>query len=817
MNRKIGITLAVVAVLIGTMLLIPILFKGKIIDKIKSEANQSVNAKIDFGKVDLSLLRSFPKLSIQITNFEISGINQFEGQKLATVKSLAMTTNLSSLWNSGKMEINKIVIHQPEIVLISDSLGNVNWDIAKENMQETAESSNKSIQIDLEKIELNKASLVYLDKEAPMQFSLRNGNFVLSGNMKGSNSELNIKGAADSICFDYGKNNFVNNITAQWEGGLQANFDKMAFKFLDNQLSVNQLPVKADGTFVLGNDNYDFDIQFQSPSSTFGDLLGLIPPQYQSYLKEVQTSGNISFSGFVKGIYSEATLPAFSIDLKVDNGRLKYPSLPKEVENINIQASLSKPQGNIDSTTVSIGQFNANIAGNPLQAKLLIKNPASDPLLKGNLNGRIDFTSVKQAIPLDSFDIKGIIDAKLAFDGRYSAIEKEQYEQFRTDGTISMKGFQFQSKDLPQSINIATAELKLNPKSIQLSRLEGKIGESDFTASGALSQYWQYLMNRGELNGILKVTSNYLNLNQFITSQTTTGDTTIVSKPFKVPQNLNLQLQAVANKILYEKMNITGASGLIWVKEQKIILDNLNMNLLNGKMVVSGSYATPNQSEPDFDFKLGIKDFDLPSAAKSLNTVAHFIPVASESSGAFGSDLVLKGKIGDNYIPVFNSLNGIGSISAFNVEIIGSPAFQEIAKYFRKEVFSKVKVSDFTAKINISEGGIDIAPFTTKIAGQEVTVSGRQTASLDLNYRLNFNVNKRDLSDEVNKLIGIVPGSENIQMLPIGIDLRGNASKPEVKIDLDDARKVVEAEFKKKAKSEIQNAIKKLGLDKLIK
>ena len=109
MNRKIGITLAVVAVLIGTMLLIPILFKGKIIDKIKSEANQSVNAKIDFGKVDLSLLRSFPKLSIQITNFEISGINQFEGQKLATVKSLAMTTNLSSLWNSGKMEINKIV------------------------------------------------------------------------------------------------------------------------------------------------------------------------------------------------------------------------------------------------------------------------------------------------------------------------------------------------------------------------------------------------------------------------------------------------------------------------------------------------------------------------------------------------------------------------------------------------------------------------------------------------------------------------------------------------------------------------------------
>jgi hypothetical protein len=78
-------------------------------------------------------------------------------------------------------------------------------------------------------------------------------------------------------------------------------------------------------------------------------------------------------------------------------------------------------------------------------------------------------------------------------------------------------------------------------------------------------------------------------------------------------------------------------------------------------------------------------------------------------------------------------------------------------------------------------------------------------------------VNKGDLSEDVSKYIGFVPGTENIEKLPIGIVINGTTTKPDIKVDLSDARKLVESEFKKKAGMEIKDAIKNLGLDKLFK
>ena len=89
--------------------------------------------------------------------------------------------------------------------------------------------------------------------------------------------------------------------------------------------------------------------------------------------------------------------------------------------------------------------------------------------------------------------------------------------------------------------------------------------------------------------------------------------------------------------------------------------------------------------------------------------------------------------------------------------------------------------------------------------------------NLNLDYRINFKVSKEALSEEVTQYIGFVPGAENISKYPIGINLSGTFDKPEVKVDLTEAKDLVAKEFKKKAGSAIQDAIKKFGLDKLFK
>jgi hypothetical protein len=634
--------------------------------------------------------------------------------------------------------------------------------------------------------------------------------------LKGSDSRLVLTGKADSISFEYNGSRYASNLKAEFKGGFQADFDKISFTLLKNELLINKLPLEAQGTFVLGAKDYNFDLTFKSAASSFADLLGFVPDQYQKNLKGVETKGDIAFSGFVKGMYSDSTYPSLGVDLKIVGGRLKYPNLPKEIEKIEVTASIAKPQGGLDLTKIDIGKFDASIAGNPLTATLHIATLVSDPQLKGNLSGRIDFASLKQSIPMDSVDLKGIIDAAIDFGGQYSSIEKGQYENFKTDGTISLKDFMFASKDLPQKIEIKSADIRLNPKAITLNSLSGNMGQTDFAANGSLTNYWAYILKKGVLNGNMTLSSNYLNINQLM-PVTTSKDTIAAGKPFEVPENINFAIQSSINRILYDRMTITGITGKVLIKERKVILDGLNMNLLNGKVLVSGAYSTPKTEVPNFDFKMDIKDFDLPTAYQSLSIVRQLLPVAKESTGAFNTGIALNGKLGNGYAPIFSTLNGGGSLSTKNIELIGAAMFSEIGKYFKKDMFKQVKVNDFTTSFKVVDGGLVVSPFSTKIAGQDVTISGKQSVTKNIDYRIDFKVNKADVSEEVTKYIGFVPGAENIAKFPIGINVGGTFDKPDVKVDLTEAKKLVETEFKKKAGSAIQDAVKKFGLDKLFK
>lgn len=816
MKRTLGIIGSVVVLLIVLMIAIPVIFKGKIGATAKKMANEAVNARVDFSNVEISLFKSFPRLNISLRNLTITGTGDFDNYRLLQTDAFSTSVNLSSIWKSDGLTISEINIDKPVIRLKVNKSGKENWDISKPVPVNEAAAKRSETKIELKSIRIKDGSLSYTDETMPMLFSLADGQFDISGEMQGSNSILDIEGTADSITFDYDSTRYAKNLRASVKGSLQSDFDKMSFTFLENNIVVNKLPLEAQGNFIIDENDQVYDVTFKSPDSSMGELLGFIPEQYQKYIKDVETQGSVSFKGFIKGKYNDKTFPGFSVDMKVDNGRLKYPKLPKEVENINISANINKAEGDMDLTHINVDKFEASVAGNPLSASLHVATPVSDPQLKGTLKGKIDFTSLKQAIPMDSIDLKGVIEALIDFDGRYSSIEKEQYENFKTAGTVSMKNFEYASKDLTEKVVISSAEIKLIPKTITLSSLAGNMGKSDFSANGSLSDYWPYILNKGTLTGNLNLSSRYFNAN-VLTPKTSKTDSTVASKPFEIPENINLVIKAVVNKLDYDKLNITGLDGKAIVKNRMVVIDGLNLNLLSGMMLISGDYRTPKAQPPSFDLKMGIKNFDLPSASRSISTIRYMLPMAGESSGAFDTDLTLSGKLANDYSPIYTSLNGDGVLSTRNVELIGTALFDEIAKYFRKDMFKQIKITDFTTKFKMTDGGLMVAPFNTRIAGQEVVISGNQTASKALDYRLDFKVNKGDLSEEVNKYFGFVPGTENIEKLPIGIVINGTMTKPDVKVDLSEAKKLVETEFKKKAGMEIKDAIKNLGLDKLFK
>ena len=73
----------------------------------------------------------------------------------------------------------------------------------------------------------------------------------------------------------------------------------------------------------------------------------------------------------------------------------------------------------------------------------------------------------------------------------------------------------------------------INPKQCNISKGNGKIGNSDFSLSGKITQIDDYFNGKGLINGTLEFNSDYIDLNQIMDMFSGLGvsDSVMAEKP----------------------------------------------------------------------------------------------------------------------------------------------------------------------------------------------------------------------------------------------------------------------------------------------
>lgn len=134
MKKIVKISAVVIALFIAVILIVPALLSDKIGEIVKREANAMLNAKVEFEKLDISLLRHFPKASLELVNFSVTGVDVFEGQTLVAGERIEVAVDLFSIFGDS-FEISKVWLLSPEIHGVVAADGSVNWDIMKPSEQ----------------------------------------------------------------------------------------------------------------------------------------------------------------------------------------------------------------------------------------------------------------------------------------------------------------------------------------------------------------------------------------------------------------------------------------------------------------------------------------------------------------------------------------------------------------------------------------------------------------------------------------------------------------------------------------------------------
>jgi hypothetical protein len=816
MKKTIGI---IIKILIGIILLIlvllftvPIIFKKQIKTRVEQTINKSVNATVKFEDYKLGFFKDFPNLSFSLSRVSVVGVAKFENDTLAAFKSFDLVFNLSSLFKKSGYEVKSINIDRAVVNAIVKKDGVVNWDVMKDTSQAVTtepQPSSSGMKILLKKVSVVNSSIAYIDESSEMKVYLNDINFFLHGDMTMSETDLQMTFSAGEFTFIMDGMKYLNKAVLNSEIDMLADLDKWKFTFRDNFFTLNDLKLNFTGMVAMPGDDIETDLKFGSPQTSFKTLLSLVPAIYMNDYKDLKSSGEFSLSGSAKGIYSDAdsTLPDITLALSASDGLISYPSLPEQIKNINIKSDIFIDGKNMDRTLVNVDLFHLELAGSPFDMTFNLKTPISDPDFKGSMVGKIDLSALSKAVPMDSISLSGIIDMSVKMAGKMSMIEKAQYENFKASGTMGIKNMEVAMIGYP-AVKINEAGLDFTPAYASLTNANLNVGgKSDFTLGGKIENYIPYMFSNKTIKGNLSMRSKIVDVSEIMSkmssevpaindtsSHAVTNSTTQIAEEstpltlIRIPKNIDFDFNALIDDFNYNDIKAQKVKGHIIVRNGILSIREAGMNILNGTIGMNADYDTRDSLKPvmkaDFDMQnIGIRD-----AFNTFNTVKKLAPAAKGIDGKISARLSYVSLLGQDLMPVTNSINGTGVIKSDEITLLESKTFDKMKEILKLGDKYSNTFKDINISFKIADGRVFVSPFDVRTGNLKMNISGDQGLDQTLNYIVKTEIPRSDLGSSVNSFIDNLSAQASAfginfkpaDILKVNVKVTGTFSKPTV-------------------------------------
>jgi len=273
-------------------------------------------------------------------------------------------------------------------------------------------------------------------------------------------------------------------------------------------------------------------------------------------------------------------------------------------------------------------------------------------------------------------------------------------------------------------------------------------------------------------------------------------------------------------ELTYGNLKMANARGKLRVKDQRVTLENFQMNTLGGEIAVTGFYETTNPAKPAFDVGLKLTKVDIPSAFRAFTTVQMLAPVAKYAVGSMTTDLRVNGALGKNMMPLFPGLTGGGTVQTTDMDLKDFPPLQKVVDVTKLRFLDNPGLNALRAAFQIHDGRLFVKPFDVKLGGTTVNVAGSNGLDQSLQYTLGLKVPRSMLGGGANEaLAGLMSkaGQAGINLsaapeIPLGIQLGGTVTNPSVKADVGNVASSVTAGAQQAVKQAVTQKVDSAAL-----
>ena len=541
-------------------------------------------------------------------------------------------------------------------------------------------------------------------------------------------------------------------------------------------LDINQLKVRLDSLYfdvnknnlsaILISDGFGKKITIDSKVKSKLDLAFL---SNALQIPNFKLAGNLDADIVSKGNYSkeDRKFPITKGNFEIKNGFIQTAYYPKPIQNINLKANLNSPTGNFKDASFILSPANFTFEGESFNLNASFKN-FDDINYDVKAKGILNVARIYKVFYQKGLDVDGFIKADLSLAGKQSDASNGRIGNLKNSGTLEVKNIKTTSDYLAKPFLIENGLFTFNQDKMNFSNFNGKYGTSDISMNGNLENVINFVLSENQiLKGNFNLTSDFLNINEFIPTTTYETDEeaekTEVSGVVEIPTNLNVAIQTNAAKTQYDDVTIENLRGNVQIQNGTLKLSNGTLDIIGATAKMDAMYKNEGTQKAYFDYKINASEFDIKRAYNEIKMFREIVTAAESAEGIVGLNYSIKGVLNNQMESIMPSLEGSGILSVKKVKMKGFKLLNVVSAKTENPDIKDPDISAVNIKTTIKNNIVTIERFKFKVAGFRLRFEGQTSLDGKLNLKMR---------------IGLPP----LGILGIPIKVLGTQENPDIKL-----------------------------------
>jgi AsmA protein len=526
MKKALKITGIAFLTILLILFLFPFLFKGRIQQEVKNLANSKLRSELNFTDMSLSFFSHFPNLTLTLTDFLLKGSPPFESDTMISAHAISFGVNVASLFGKT-IRINRIYFERAKIFILFNEHGEPNYNVYKSAdttaSADTAKAAGAEFKI--EHIYLKNCRFVYADPSIPVRVDARGFNYSGVSELTNDIFKLTSDVGIDSLDVIYDNKKYLDSKPVQAILTTKINTDNLSVNFERNDIMVKDIPFKIQGRFDFEKEGYRLFIHFSSVMgkeyltatiryrqtsipwifaranaridlSRWTKAFGLQSAEVRGqYLLDLKAEGPYITGPDPESLRKDTitlSIPNFDITSKLTGGYVKYKTLPQAVSNINFSLDASCTANKYENINIRLEDLRATVVKNEIKGFFRIKGLKDMPV-EADLTGACDLSELKQAIPMDSVSLSGLLDFDIKVKGNYAPDKKmfpvtTAFVNFK-DGSLRTNYYPHPVENIYVHAEITNRTGTMKDLDIQLKPVNFRFEGKSFTMNAFLNNF----------------------------------------------------------------------------------------------------------------------------------------------------------------------------------------------------------------------------------------------------------------------------------------------------------------------------------------